>query len=289
MEQELIARRFSAPLSADIPSDWLPGARALAAMLDTYTVLVPANEAFYMRTINASLSKIADPALLAAARTFIHQEAEHGVAHKRYWRNLERQGYRFRGFERTVDRLTFRMMERFAPLSLRLSMVSCVEHINAFVAHEFLTQDILTEAHPEVRALMEWHFAEEIEHKCVAFDVLTTVSPSYAVRLFGLLTTAPLFYAVMTFGMLRFLMQGRELFRMSTWSQLRRHLGGGHRMLARTLKHLLAYGRPGFHPGALDDAALAQAVIARYGNAGYDWLQPTDRGRQSSSPEQMAA
>ncbi len=289
MEQELIARRFSAPLSADIPRDWLPGARALAAMLDTYTVLVPANEAFYMRTVNASLPKITDPALIAAAKAFIHQEAEHGVAHKRYWHNLEHQGYRFRGFERTVDRLTFRVMEKVAPLSLRLSMVSCVEHINAFVAHEFLTQNILADAHPEVRALIEWHFAEEIEHKCVAFDVMTAVSPSYGVRLFGLLTTAPLFYAVMTFGMLRFLAQGRQLFRWSTWSQLRRHLGSDHRMLARTLKHLLAYARPGFHPGELDDAALAEAVIARYGNAGHDWLQPTDRGRQPSTPKQMAA
>ncbi|MFZ5637300.1 MAG: metal-dependent hydrolase [Pseudomonadota bacterium] len=289
MATDLVARRFSAPLSADIPRDWLPGASALAAMLDTYTVLVPANEAFYMRTINACLPKLADPALREAAQAFIHQEAEHGVAHKRYWRNLERQGYRFRGFERAVDRYCFRMLERILPLPVRLSMVSCVEHINAFMAHEFLAQGILAEAHPEVRALMEWHFAEEIEHKHVSFDVLGAVSPSYGMRLLGLAVTAPFFYSVMSFGMLRFLAQGRRLSQGSTWASLSRHLFGGHGMLLRTLKHLLAYARPGFHPEQLDDAALAQAVIERYGAGGHDWLPPAERGRPRPMPKPMAA
>jgi hypothetical protein len=289
MTIELTPRRFGAPFSGEITLDWLPSSPAIAAVLDTYTVMVPANEAFYMRTINICLPKLTDPALREAAQAFIHQEAEHGVAHKRYWRNLEQQGYRFRGFERLVDRLSFRTMEKFAPLSLRLSMVSCVEHINAFVAHEFLTQDILADAHPEVRGLMEWHFAEEIEHKHIAFDVLNAVAPAYGIRLFGLLTTAPLFYAVMTFGMLRFLSQSGRLFRRSTWSQLWRHFGGGHRMLARTLGHLWAYAKPSFHPNQLDDRALAAAVIARYGSEGTDWLSPAQRGRSQEPRRPIAA
>lgn len=288
MTTELTARRFTAPLPTDIPRDWLPSSPAVAAALDTYGVLVPANEAFYMRTINASLSRIADPALRKAATVFIHQEAEHGVAHKRYWRTLDQQGYRFHGFERTVDRLTFRTVERIAPLSIRLSMVSCVEHINAYMGHEFLSQQILADAHPQVRALLEWHFAEEIEHKAVSFDVLQAVAPSYAIRLFGLMMTAPLFYTVLTLGMLRFLAQNKLLWRASTWGQLRYHLGSGHHMLGRTLKHLWAYARPSFHPSQLDDAALARAVIDRYSSSGTDWLAPTKRGK-SSAPVPMAA
>lgn len=278
MTAELTARRFTAPLPTDIPRDWLPSSPAVAAALDTYSVLVPANEAFYMRTISASLPLIADPALRKAAAVFIHQEAEHGVAHKRYWRTLDLQGYRFHGFERTVDRLTFRMVERIAPLSIRLSMVSCVEHINAYMAHEFLSQQILADAHPEVRALLEWHFAEEIEHKQVSFDVLQAVAPSHAIRLLGLALTVPLFYALLTVGMLRFLAQNKRLWRSATWRQLAHHLGGGHHMLGRTLKHLWAYARPSFHPSQLDDAALAKAVIDRYSGTGADWLEPAKRG-----------
>ncbi len=235
-----------------------------------------------MRTINASLPLIADPALRKAAATFIHQEAEHGVAHKRYWQTLDRQGYRFHGFERAVDRLTFRMVERIAPLSIRLSMVSCVEHINAYMGHEFLSQQILADAHPEVRALLEWHFAEEIEHKQVAFDILQAIAPSHAIRLLGLALTVPLFYTITTFGMLRFLAQNTGLWRSSTWSGLLHHLCGGNHMLGRTLKHLWAYARPSFHPSQLDDAALAKAVIDRYSTTGADWLKPAKRGGKAS-------
>lgn len=288
MTAELTARRFTAPLITDIPRDWLPSSPAVAAALDTYSVLVPANEASYMRTINACLPLITDPVLRKAATAFIHQEAEHGVAHKRYWRTLDQQGYRFRGFESLVDRLTFRMVERFAPLSIRVSMVSCVEHINAYMGHEFLSQRILADAHPEVRALLEWHFAEEIEHKNVSFDVLQAVAPSHAIRLLGLMLTVPLFYMVLTFGMLRFLAQNGHLWRPSTWGQLLHHLGGGHHMLWRTLKHLWAYARPSFHPSQLDDAALAKEVIDRYSSNEADWLMPANRGRQKS-PIPMAA
>lgn len=287
MPAELAVRRFTAPLSHGIPRDWLPRLSAVAALLNTYTVLVPANEAFYIRTINACLARMPDPALRAAALAFIHQEAEHGAAHKRFWRNLEQHGYRFRGFERLVDRLTFRVMERIAPLSLRLSMVACVEHINAFLAYEFLSQDILADAHPEVRALMEWHFAEEIEHRHVSFEVLRAVAPAYGMRLLGLAAAAPLFYLVMNLGMLRFLSQDRHLLQGSTWRQLWHHLGSGHRMFPRTAKHLWRYAKPGFDPRDLDAAALAQAVIERYGGA-QDWLAPASRGLRGKDPRRAA-
>ena len=283
MSIDLTPRRYAAPFSDDITSGWLPSSAVIAAVLDTYTILVPANEGFYMRTINAALPKVSDPALREAAQAFIHQEAEHGVAHRRYWRNLDAQGYRFRGFERWVERLTFQPVEKFAPLWLRLSMVSCVEHINAFVAHEFLRQDILADAHPEVRGLMEWHFAEEIEHKHIAFDVLQAYTPSHTVRIAGLLLTAPLFYALMSLGMVMLLWQAGRLFKRSTWAQLWRHFGSGHRMVTGTLCHLWAYTKPSFHPDRLDDRALADAVFARHGREGTAWLTPAKRGAHPPS------
>lgn len=272
------ARSFRAPLQTDIPRHWLPANPALSAILNVYTVIVPSNEAFYIRTLARCLPRIEDPALVAAGRAFIHQEAEHGVAHKRFWRVLDAHGYRFRALERTVDVVAFRLTERIAPLSLRVSMVSCIEHINAFMAHEFLRLGILTDAHPEVRAMQEWHFAEEIEHKSVAFDVLRTMSPGYAIRLVGWLSTTFLFYTLMTLGMLLFLVQDGALWRPATWRGLWRHLGPGHGMARRTLRHLFDYLRPSFHPSQLDDRNLAEAVIARYSPPRGDWLAPSTRG-----------
>jgi hypothetical protein len=278
MSVHIPTRSFRAPLQADIPRDWLPGNSALSALIDFYSVVVPANEAFYMRTLPQCLRRIDDPDLAERGRAFIHQEAEHGVAHKRFWRVLDAHGYRYRRLERLVDAAMFRLTERIAPLSLRMSMVSCIEHINAFMAHEFLRQGILADAHPEARAMQEWHFAEEIEHKSVSFDVLRAISPGYGMRLAGWLSTTLLFYALMTMGMLLFLAQGGGFWRASTWRGLWRHLGPGHGMARRTLGHLFAYLRPSFHPSQLDDRALAEAVIARYSPPAGDWLAPSARG-----------
>lgn len=271
-------RSFQAPLSTDIPRHWLPGNPALSAFIDVYSVVVPANEAFYMRTLAQCLRRIDDPKLVEEGRAFIRQEAEHGVAHKRFWRVLDAHGYRYRTLERIVDIGVFRSAERLLPLSLRMSMVSCIEHINAYMAHEFLRQGILADAHPVARAMQEWHFAEEIEHKSVAFDVLQAVSPGLGMRLAGWMSTTLLFYALMTIGMLLFLAQDGALWRAGTWRGLWRHLGPDHGMARHTLRNLFAYLRPSFHPSQVDDRHLADAVIARYSPPQGDWLAPSSRG-----------
>jgi len=264
MEESITARRFIATLPLDIPKHWLPGDEVVSSLLNAYTILVPANEAFYIRTLNACLPRMRDGALRARCQAFIRQEAQHGVAHKRYWDNLDAQGYAYRGLELAVDRGIFRVMDRIAPLWLRVSLVSCVEHINAYLGYEFLSQSILADADPRVRDLMEWHFAEEIEHRAVAFDLLQAVSPHYPVRVLGAVMTTTLFYLLLTVLAASLLAQDRRLWRMATWGQLVHHLGAGHGMARRTFRHLRDYLRHGFHPSRLPGAdALAAAVLAR--------------------------
>lgn len=264
MDECITPRRFAAELPVDIPRHWLPGNEFVSSLLNAYTILVPANEAFYIRTLNACLPHVRDEALRRRCHDFIRQEAQHGVAHKRYWDNLDAQGYAYRGFERMVDRSVFRTMDRLAPLWFRVSLVSCVEHINAFLGYEFLSQSILASADPRMRDLMEWHFAEEIEHRAVAFDLLQAVSPRYPVRLLGAVTTSTLFYLLMTGLAMALLAQDRRLWGRATWGQAVRHLGAGHGMARRTLRHLLDYLRPDFHPCHLAGAdTLAAGVLAR--------------------------
>lgn len=140
-----------------------------------------------------------------------------------------------------------------------------------------------------MRALMEWHFAREIEHKRVTYDVLCAVAPSYLVRLLGFVLTVPLFYLLITLGAARFLAQDGLLWKRSTWWQLWRHLGPGHHMVVRTLRHLGRYLHPGFDPGQLDDHELASAVIARHADATPPLLVPTARapGAGPRRPEAM--
>ncbi|HEX7801784.1 MAG TPA: metal-dependent hydrolase [Pseudoxanthomonas sp.] len=279
MTETITPRRFASKLPSDIPKHWLPGDEVVSSILNAYTILVPANEGFYVRTLKACMPRIDNEQLQARCRKFIHQEAQHGVAHTRYWDNLDAQGYRFRTFEKNVDKLVFRVMEKFGPISLRVSLVSCVEHINAYIGHEFLSQNILAKADPRVKDLMEWHFAEEIEHRRVAYDLLQALAPNYALRLLGFALTAGLFYSLMCAQAISLLAQDGILWRKETWRQIRSHMGPKHRMVRRTLRHLLDYLQPGFHPSQTGDDALAEEVLARLASTTPPAVAPTQPSR----------
>lgn len=270
-------RRFLADYADDTPRHWCAGNAALTHVLNTYTLLVPGNEGFFIRTLKTALSRIDDADTREMIMHFSHQEGQHGAGHVRFWRVMERQGYRFRGFQRKVDFFLYRIIERIAPFRLRLSFVACIEHINAYIGHEFLAQQILRGADPSLRALFEWHFAEEIEHKSVAFDVLQRLAPGYATRLIGALLVVPLFYLLSTWGTLYLLYQDGLLGKAASWRSLRDHLWGRHHMVRRTLKHLKDYLRPGFHPTQLQDQDLALAVLNRYSAPGSRLLEPVPR------------
>lgn len=268
------ARQFLPNFNRDVPRHWCGGDPVLSHMLNTFTLLVPGNEGYYIRTLKRCMPQLTDPAKREEVEQFMQQEGQHGAGHHRYWRVLESQGYRITGFHTRIDYFLYRVFEPITPLKVRLAMVACVEYVNAYLGHEFLAQAILKEADPDLRALFEWHFAEEIEHKHVAYDTLQAVAPSYPLRILGALLVLPMFYALMTAGTVYLLSQDRLLHKRDTWASLRRHLFSRHHMLRRTCGHMLAYLRPRFHPWQLDDRHLAQAVIDRYSSPGNLLLRP---------------
>jgi DSF synthase len=260
----LPTRRFTAKLDEEIPAHWCRGDAALSHVLNTYTLLVPDNEGFYIRTLRECIPRIDDAALVCQVNEFARQEGQHGVGHRKAWNVLERQGYKFRGFVNAVVRFAYKPIENFLPLWMRVSVVSAVEHTNAYIGREFLAADLLQGADEEMRALFEWHFAEEIEHRAVSFDVLQKLWPSYGARLVGAALTFPTFYALMSIGALYLMAQDGSAWRASSWKKLWQHLWSRDRMIQRTLGHIAAYLKPSFHPAGMADDALAQATIVRW-------------------------
>lgn len=271
---EILPRSFLPTFDGPVPRHWCHDDAGLTHFLNTYTLLVPGNEGYFIRTLKRCLPRIADPDKRAMVTQFMRQEGQHGIGHRRFWPVLESQGYRISGFQSRVDGFLYKFLEPLTPFKLRLSMVSCIEHVNAYLGHEFLAQRILEDAEPELRALFEWHFAEEIEHKHVAYDVLALVAPGYALRLLGAALVLPLFYGLIAFGALRLMAQDGSLFGRSGWSSLGRHLFWQHHMARRTCRHVLDYLRPRFHPWQLDDRNLAQMAIDRHSRPWAPILRP---------------
>lgn len=239
---------------------WFAGSPALTHLLNAYTLLVPDNEKYYIRTLSSCLDRVRSPRLKASLHAFMRQESLHGIAHQRYWQTLEAHGVDATGYVKAVNFFLYRMCEPLQPLRLKVSIVAAIEYLNAMWAHIFLSDDLLHAADDELRKLFHWHFAEEIEHKAVAYDVLDEVFPGYWTRIAGACIAMPMFYLLVSIGLASLLRADREARGRGALRDLRRLLFA-QGFLRKNLQHIKRYLRRDFAPWDLDDYALAQAAL----------------------------
>lgn len=263
------------PFDASIPKRWLADSATATHLSNGVNLLFPFGERFFVRSVRHYLEQLhaqGENELVAQIRGFFGQEGRHAREHERFFEILRSQGYELDDFLARFEE-SFTRLEHMFPPVFRLAATAAGEHFTALMAaNAFRDRAFFDHAHPIMRDLMLWHAAEEIEHKAVAFDVLTRVVPNPAAR-----------YAVRTFSMavasaflVYWWIEGtRTLAKQDgiTWKEfredgervqaLRRKLGIGERHIARDvfLRGIVSYLRPGFHPWDEDDSALAEAFL----------------------------
>lgn len=188
-----------------VPRAWFADNAVATHLANGVGLLFPAGERFFVRSVRAYLDELKDETLVLHAKRFFGQEGRHAKEHDRVIALLREQGYDVTGFLKFYERVAYKLIERISPASLSLATTAACEHFTALLAEEALVSRSLDEAHPTMRELFLWHAAEEIEHRAVAFDVLSAVAPSYPLRLAGLfVATACLggFWALATVSLL---------------------------------------------------------------------------------------
>jgi predicted metal-dependent hydrolase len=178
---------------SQVPRHWMLGSPTATAIANGVNLLFPHGERFFVRSVKHFLGQIEDPALRAAIKGFFGQEGRHAHAHDRFNQILRAHGFEIDRFLGSYKRLSD-WLESHTPPRLNLAVTAAAEHFTAILAEGAFSQNLLDNAAPEMRELLAWHAAEELEHKAVAFDVLQTIDPSYALRMAGLA------YATVTLG-----------------------------------------------------------------------------------------
>ncbi len=192
MAEAIVPRDLDVDFS-QVPRFWLFGNATATAISNGVNMLFPHGERFFVRSVKYFMDQIDDPVLRDQIKGFFGQEGRHAHAHDRFNQILRDQGYEIDPFLDRYKRVS-NWLEAHTPPKLRLSITAASEHFTAIMAEGAFNQDVLDNCAPEMRALLAWHAAEEIEHKSVAFDVLQKVDPSYALRIAGLA------YATVTLG-----------------------------------------------------------------------------------------
>lgn len=174
---------------ADIPLYWFGGDPFKTRFFDAMSTMFPEGERYFITNVRAWRDQIEDPQLLEDVRCFIRQEAQHGMVHTLYNQRLQTQGINVEKMEGMLRYWFFTLAPRLSPPVQRLTDTVVVEHLTAIMAHcMFTKREVMADADPRVRAMFAWHSVEEVEHKSVAFDVLTKVAKGgYGRRIFTLL------------------------------------------------------------------------------------------------------
>lgn len=251
-------------LEAPLPRHWFAGNVVATHIANGVNLLFPAGERFFVRSVHHYLKDLKSPELRARVKGFFGQEGRHAREHERVAERLEEQGLEVRAFLRLYEQLAFGVIERLASPELRLATTAAAEHYTAILAEDALRRRLLDDAHETMRALLLWHAAEEIEHRSVAFDVLTEVNPSYGLRMAGLAIATGCLAAFWGPATLMLLAQERGVGPARLWRDWRRarERRRGQSLVPRGIRE---YVRRDFHPAQNPIDDLAAQYLASVG------------------------
>jgi hypothetical protein len=262
--QTLSARRFDVRYDEhQTPRIWVEDDVFLTHWLNAYSMTIPDGETFIVQTIKKHLDKIEDPVLLQQARGLIGQELSHSRGHEQFLEELQRQGFKLRTFRRFTSFLSFKILTPTSTLRQQLAFVVGIERINELFAEITLGSGKLRHCEARARALYEWHFAEEIEHKAVAFDVYQAVEGNRFWLGYGVILAYLVNMGYLALACATFLRQDGQLFRLSTWRRAYRYFFRDERFLPRMTRGCLQVLKRGFHPAHSDNYALAEHVLSK--------------------------
>ncbi len=243
-----------------VPRHWLGGSVLATHLVNGLNLLFPHGERFFVRSVRHYLDHV-EESELPDVRGFFGQEGRHAAEHEKFFRILEEQGYEIDAFLEDYERIS-RRVEALFPPHIHLATTAAAEHFTASFADVALKEGLLESAHPTVRDLLQWHAAEEIEHKAVAYDVLQKVAPSYAVRVAGLVVASVMIGYFWRQGT-KMLLRQDGVTRAQYEAERAALRESGFLKPRRLLANVTEYLRPDFHPWQHDNWALARRYLER--------------------------
>lgn len=262
-------------LPADRISDWHnQGGKIFTAFLNTFSIVLPVGERFFIDSVRAHRDLVHDPELQKAVTAFIGQEAMHGREHELYNEALAARTDVVERFETLVSK-TFDVLKKIFPETMWLSGTIALEHFTALLAHALLSDPKLFEgAEPHFHAVWHWHALEETEHKAVAYDVWEAVMGrgvnAYAQRSLGLILATVIFWAYVIPHFLMLVKQEKLLTSWKDWKLFYRYAFGEIGALRKMLLPYLDYFRPNYHPWDHDNRQYLKELDNIYQALGLD-------------------
>jgi len=269
---------------------WIADDPLATQILNLIHPITPAPERWFCHTFRDAMPLIRDERLREAAKAFIKQESAHSQGHSVGNRRIEELGIDLSRYIAMLDWVFEDMLgprplgrtlnsprAKRAWLETRLAMVAASEHLTGALGHWILNADAL-EAAPvdaEMLRLLQWHGAEEVEHREVADAMFRHVSDNAVLRTAAAVFVFALFTGLAYTGVQHLVRNDPNLpHRLRIRDYLRAARQGRVPGPAYMTRAALRYFAPSHSP--LDEGSTEQALsyLARLSDAESDTFGP---------------
>lgn len=231
-------------------------------------VVFPDGEKFFVRSVRQFADRIQDPNLKERVKAFIGQEMQHMNQHQSFWDFLKKQSPALEVFHKIYTNAVYTHFEEFLRSSelgnkMALSITAALEHYTAILGEAVLENncEVMSGIPEEMRDMLKWHAAEELEHKAVAYDVLEEIDDSYVLRAAGMIYATVSLSFFLALGQSIFMLYDREIPWTELPGQFFRFLKKISPLAKGVADNWLDYFRPNFHPDDIDNLYLAEEVF----------------------------
>lgn len=148
-------------------------------------IMLPYLEPYLIRTMRDSLPHIRDAKLKEELKRFCAQEGEHFKQHAKandIIRALHPDYEALRPLETELD-LELKRFTKEMPLKFNLAYAEGFESMTSAMSRAQFECGLYDRTDSPLAELAKWHVMEELEHRCVAFDVYEHVVGSYFYRM----------------------------------------------------------------------------------------------------------
>lgn len=264
------------------PLDWIPEEPFCSHFINEINLLLPAGEFWFCRLYNEAMPFISDDKLREDVQAFVRQEAMHARAHggavKDY---LHQHGIETETNTRQEDWLFETLLgDSFLGLKVpgiarkewlvfRLGIVAAIEHMTCVLGKWILENENWENAGADetLLDLLRWHGAEEVEHRCVAFDLYRHLGGGYPSRYYLAAIVMPMIIGLWVHGAAHIMKQDERLagkkpsvFRPWIWLEWQRQSRTGYLpSIPWLLRNELPFFSPWYNPvnEASTEVALA--------------------------------
>jgi uncharacterized protein len=254
----IVPRNREYDIAECLSRDWFDKHPFKTAWFNAMSITFPVGEKFFIDSVRHFADRVEDPKLIEDIRGFCGQEGFHRREHDRYNQALcSGRGYDLEYLEGRIIKNTEMAKSLLSPIE-QLAATAALEHITAIMAESALNPDnpMIDAVEAPMKEIWDWHAAEEMEHKAVAFDVYRAMGGTEKMRKTALRRATFFLLLDIIVGVVHMLRRDGKLWNLRLWGQGWKFLFFKGGILRRVWPAYKEYFRDGFHPWQRDTQVL---------------------------------